>query len=112
MYFFGKILASILYIGGLLQTSSAEWATVCKKLKLYRKCIGGKQAENFQGLEINFGKLHLVYFMRPPDPKDEAPSTLKPLGKFAPSSSSRWPWGSSESFYFLSFLLLSWKIVK
>ena len=25
------------------------------------------RAENFQGLEINFGKLLLVYFMRPPD---------------------------------------------
>ena len=24
--------------------------------------------ENFQGLEINFGKLLLVYFMRPPRP--------------------------------------------
>ena len=30
--------------------------------------LPAKRAENFQGLEINFGKLLLVYFMRPPRP--------------------------------------------
>ena len=30
--------------------------------------LQAKQAESFQGLDINFGKLLLVYFMRPPRP--------------------------------------------
>ena len=37
-----------------------------------------KGAENFQGLEINFGKTLLVYFMRPLD--FEALGAMRPLG--------------------------------
>ena len=32
-----------------------------------RGALRAKRAETSQGLEINFGKLLLVYFMRPPD---------------------------------------------
>ena len=36
------------------------------------------RAENFQGLEVNFGKGMLVYFTRPPD--FEALGDTRPLG--------------------------------
>ena len=47
-----------------------------------------KRAENFQGLEISYGKILLVYFMRPLAPLSigflKAPD-LVALGQFAPA---------------------------
>ena len=37
------------------------------KRKRKGRSVRGKQVENLQGTEINFGKLPLVYYMRPPD---------------------------------------------
>ena len=52
-----------------------------------RECRGAlraKRAETCQGLEINIGKLLLVYFMRPPDL--EALGVLRPLGACGPGA--------------------------
>ena len=46
--------------------------------------LRAKRAENFQGLEINFGKLLLVYFMKPPDHK--VLSVMRPLGASGPGA--------------------------
>ena len=40
--------------------------------------LRAKRAENFQGLEINFGKILLVYFMSPPDL--EVLGIMRPFG--------------------------------
>ena len=47
-----------------------------------RAPLRAKGAENSQSLEINFGKLLLVYFMRPPDV--EAQGVMRPLGACGP----------------------------
>ena len=54
-----------------------------------------KRTGTFQGLEINFGKLLLVYFMRPPDL--EAMSVMSPYaacgpGAICPPAPSWRPW--------------------
>ena len=43
-----------------------------------------KRAENFQGLEINFRKLLLVFFMRPSDLR--ASGIMRPLGACGPGA--------------------------
>ena len=58
------------------------------------KPLLAKRAGNFQGLEINFGKLELVYFMMHPDLEGfgyyEAPWTMNPWGSLPPAL-SWWP---------------------
>ena len=61
-----------------------------------RSPLQAKRAENFQSLQINFGKLLLVYFMRPPDL--ESLGAMRSLGPYGPgeicplSPPSRWSW--------------------
>ena len=43
-----------------------------------------EREEHFQGLESNFGKAMLVYFMRPPDL--EAFDVMRPLGARGPGA--------------------------
>ena len=45
-----------------------------------------KRAENLHGLEISYGKLLLVYFMRPPSL--EALGNMRPLGPWGPGAIS------------------------
>ena len=62
---------------------------VIKLVLIIRAAERIQRAENFQGLEINFGKLLLVYFTRLPRPRSigcyEAPWTLKPWGNLPPT---------------------------
>ena len=51
--------------------------------------LRAKIAENFQGLECNFGKLLLVYFIRPPDLEDLG--VMKPHGPWDPGTISPLP---------------------
>ena len=52
--------------------------------KIRRGPLRAKRAENFQGLETKFGKLLLVYFMRPSDL--EALGVMRLLGVCGPGA--------------------------
>ena len=54
------------------ENSEAPWQ------KGKKRALRVKRVGNFQGLEVNFGKLLLVYLMRPPDL--EALGVMRPLG--------------------------------
>ena len=57
---------------------AAEGILRSKGKRERRGPLQAKRAENSQGLEINFGKLLLVYFVRPPDL--EALGDMRSLG--------------------------------
>ena len=87
--FFFSTVAPPLTSPGLAQWIS-EWPVSCLSYydiiyPHYFVCF-----ENFQGLDINFGKLLLVYFMSPPRPGGigcyEAHWSLWPMGNLPPCS--------------------------
>ena len=74
-----------------------------------RGTLQTKRAENVQGLEVNFGKLLMVYFMRPSD--REALGVMRPLGACGlgeiclPAPPSQQPWQHIHGNKCLNFLL-------